>query len=396
MEPDFVLGGGLAGLVAANALADHGRRVVLLEQSESLGGRARTIEDRGYFLNFGPHALYRAGKTMRTLEAWGISLKATAPVLRDGAYLTRGEDRFPFVRDAAGLAQTPLFGLADKARAGLALAALSSAPSDPETAEDWICRHASTEPVRDFFRAIFRVSTYAADLTRLGAGDALEQLRVSREGGVLYLDHGWQSMIDLLAQRARSLGVEIRCGQPVTSLPGDRVILAVSPDEVHRLTNAKLPDLFPARMACLTLGLASLPEKSSIFALGMDRPLYLSVHSRWAKVAPEGRALIHLGKYLSGEPSDPTKDRAELEHYASLHLPGWRDRAEAVQFLPSMVVTPALPSLSGRPAADAVPGVFLAGDWVGPEGMIADAATASGLAAAQRLLSAHPLEAAAH
>ena len=57
MQRYIVVGGGLAGLTAANALAAEGRKVVLLEQSEHLGGRAMTRQDRGYLLNLGPHAL---------------------------------------------------------------------------------------------------------------------------------------------------------------------------------------------------------------------------------------------------------------------------------------------------------------------------------------------------
>jgi phytoene dehydrogenase-like protein len=51
MQRYIVLGGGLAGLTAANALAGDGHKVVLLEQSQHLGGRAITQPDRGYLLN---------------------------------------------------------------------------------------------------------------------------------------------------------------------------------------------------------------------------------------------------------------------------------------------------------------------------------------------------------
>ena len=51
-----------------------------------------------------------------------------------------------------------------------------------------------------------------------------------------------------------------------------------------------------------------------------------------------------------------------------------------------MVVTGAIPTaanggLAGRPAAEVpgLPGAFVAGDWVGPVGMLADAALASGV-----------------
>ena len=60
--------------------------------------------------------------------------------------------------------------------------------------------------------------------------------------------------------------------------------------------------------------LSSLPDKDTLFALGIDRPLYFSVHSTHAKLAPEGGALIHVAKYLgiSIEPK-PREDQPELE-----------------------------------------------------------------------------------
>ena len=44
--------------------------------------------------------------------------------------------------------------------------------------------------------------------------------------------------------------------------------------------------------------LGSLPDKDALFALGIDSPLYFSVHCAYAKLAPEGGALIHVSKYL--------------------------------------------------------------------------------------------------
>jgi len=60
------------------------------------------------------------------------------------------------------------------------------------------------------------------------------------------------------------------------------------------------------------------------------------------------------------------------------------------RFLPRMAVVSALATaadggLSGRPDAAVLetPGLFLAGDWVGPDGWLADSALASGRRAAQ-------------
>ena len=65
------------------------------------------------------------------------------------------------------------------------------------------------------------------------------------------------------------------------------------------------------------------------------------------------------------------------------------------RFLARMIVSGAMPiaatgGLAGRPSITATGArrVFLAGDWVGPHGLLTDAALASGQAAARAALSA--------
>lgn len=73
--------------------------------------------------------------------------------------------------------------------------------------------------------------------------------------------------------------------------------------------------------------------------------------------------------------------------------PGWREEAMLERFLPRMVAVSAIPTptsggLRGRPGVDRGEGLYLAGDWVGDEGWLVDAALASGAAAASAALSA--------
>jgi phytoene dehydrogenase-like protein len=395
MQRYIVLGGGLAGLTAANALAGDGHKVVLLEQSQHLGGRAITQPDRGYLLNLGPHALFAGGVAAQTLRQWNVPFSGRPPDTSSASFLMYDGRMYPLILTTRQLLATRLFGAAEKWQAARLLQQLvSGRAAAGESMEEWIDRRARRPRVRQFAAMLVRLSTYSADLAQLSARAALDQFRRAISPGVLYLDGGWQTLVDGLEQRARALGVEIRLGEAVESLESlraairaDGVILAVPPASVERLTGRSLPGMNPARLACLDLGLRTLPAGAARVTFGVDQPLYLSVHSAVAKLAPAGAALVHVGKYLAratNTVTDAAGDRQELEQFADSAIPGWRDQAEVVRFMPNMTVTPAVFSPQGRPGVDALglPGVALAGDWVGSEGMLADAAVASALHAA--------------
>src|SRR5207302_6345547 len=107
--------------------------------------------------------------------------------------------------------------------------------------------------------------------------------------------------------------------------------------------------------------LARLPRTERKVAFGLERPLYYSVHSAAARLAPEGVAAVHLAKYLGG---GGVAEERELEGFLDRLQPGWRGHVMARRFLPGMTVAHALPTadgggLAGRPpeAVDGRPNV---------------------------------------
>ena len=159
--------------------------------------------------------------------------------------------------------------------------------------------------------------------------------------------------------------------------------------------------VIPTRVACLDVALARLPDPKTPFALGVDRPLYFSVPSRSAHLAPLGGALVQTMKYLpAGEAPDAARDEAELEAWLDRLQPGWRDVVVERRWLPAMVATNALVEarsggLLGRPGPEVpdAPGVFVVGDWVGARGQLLDASIASAEEAAGQIadvLTARP------
>jgi phytoene dehydrogenase-like protein len=113
-----------------------------------------------------------------------------------------------------------------------------------------------------------------------------------------------------------------------------------------------------------------------------------------AKLGPDGGAVIHVAKYLNPATSTDAKtDEQELEQLLDLMQPGWRGVMVERRFLPHMTVYHALPTatmkgLAGRPepTISGINNLYIAGDWVGAEGMLADASLASAKQAAMLLL----------
>jgi phytoene dehydrogenase-like protein len=416
-----VVGGGLAGLIAAAKLAQAGRRVILLEQSKQPGGRAATNSTGGVHFNLGPRALYCHGHAFRVLRELQVPFSGRFPSPGVSLCYYQGrEHRLPAT--LSDLLLTKLLSPRDKWRLANLLRRLphlNTTPFARTSVKLWVHAHYGAGPLAEFLMSFFRLTSYVADMDHYSAGAALDQLKIGLSGNVWYIDGGWQSLIDGLRQVATKHGVEVRPGVHVSSIRSQNgeVVVGLPHDQAIRsevavLTIAAqkacellaLPDSHalarwvetarPVRAACLDLALAKLPRPKHRFALGIDEPYYFSVHSAAAKLAPEGVAVVHVMKYLMrSEPAEHVEQ--ELVQFVDRVQPGWSEHILRRRFLPSMLVAPDLPQasaggLAGRPAVDAalaeIPGVFLAGDWVGERGQLADAAAASAVEAAQRAL----------
>ena len=101
-------------------------------------------------------------------------------------------------------------------------------------------------------------------------------------------------------------------------------------------------------------------------------------------------------KYIGNDTATPTQAvEHELECFLDQFQPGWRAHILQRRFLPAMTVAHSLPlaesyGLRGRPPVTIRErrNVFLAGDWVGTEGMLADASAASAAESARLVLAA--------
>jgi phytoene dehydrogenase-like protein len=443
-----IVGGGLAGLAASIYLARGGRTVTVFEKRQYLGGRAITHLRHGFRFNLGAHAVYRAGAAARVYRELGIPVPGHAPKQKGFAIFEGKEYRLP--ASFLSLLTTSLLSLGGKAQLAKALwrvRGIDPARVGSMTIKDWLDANFTDARARAVMAAVIRLATYTPHETQ-SAARGLAQLRVALRGGVLYVDEGWQRIVDSLRNTAVSSGVNFISGTRIMGvvrdhhgvravelggleldadrmdtlsvalpdtkpediegalIPAETVLLAVDPETAAEL--AGFADFTkpwmasrPVTAACLDVGLRSLPRPKNTFALGIDEPLYYSVHSAYAQLAPKGGALIHLLKYRSEQTASDEvidgerrrgaaqDDERLLEALLDRMQPGWRDVLVHRRFLPAMTVSNALtvPDLPRAQPVTPVPGLYVAGDWVGDEGVLSDAALSSARAAAKAMLS---------
>ncbi len=404
-----VVGGGIAGLAAAVALARAGRPVTLHEASAGAGGRARALPDG---TDNGTHALLGANRAaLRFLDAVGA---------RDG-WLEPEPDGLPVLDLADGGARrvslSPAgWGRAARRPAGMTgrglLALLRLALPGPDRAVGAALREhpallrgfveplvvaalntpaaeASTRRLAPVLRRVAAPGAARLLVARRGLGPdlvapALDALRAA--GGVLSTGARLREMpaADGRASALRFGGADVTLGAD------DAVVLATPPWESARLLPPGLP--VPLTHAPI-LNLHFAPP----WPAGTDVPVrFLGVLGglcQWVLVRPSGIAVtVSAADAEARQDADALAPRAWAEiraAAAAFRLPGpWPLAPPPCRAVKERRATPRhTPGPSPRPAMRPLRNVFLAGDWTDPVlPATIDAAVRSGEAAARRVL----------
>jgi glycine/D-amino acid oxidase-like deaminating enzyme len=413
-----VVGGGIAGLTAAATAAGAGGgagRSVLLADTAAAGGRAATDQVGRFRFNRGAHALYRGGIGRPVLDRLGVQVRGVTPPLKDAQ--GRLGDRVGLLPNGpVSLARTSLLDGRSKFAVGRLLAGVrrwKPAALADRTAAQWFDELGVEGDARHVVEMVARLTSYVADFEVASADLVARQIQIALGDGVEYLHGGWASLVAALRASAEQHGARVETGVPVRRVVpvegggaelvlggagaddgGERVVaarqvvLAAGPPAANASLLPSLPAEWsaigpPARIACLDVGLATVPDATVL--LGLDRALYLIRHAPPAELAPAGGSVFHGMWYLRTD-EDPSPAEAKdvlSEHFRVAGIEP--DDAEEKRYLHRMVACGALPTPARGGMAGRVDvtdtghaGVLVAGDWVGPEGHLADAALASG------------------
>jgi phytoene dehydrogenase-like protein len=410
-----VVGGGLAGLVAASRLAEAGARVRLFEERGTVGGRVSSIHEDGFTFDDGFQVLFTAYPAARAeLDLDALSLRRFAP----GATIARPGHRSTLsdpLREP-GAALPSLLNrdvtLGDKLRT-LRLQRDLARRTEREVfaGEDTSIRTFladygfSRKFVENFVEPFYGGITLDRSLST-SASVFRYTFKMLSEGATAVPADGMGAIPEQLAERSRAADARIETDARVEGIDGtaldlggetvesDAVVVATNPREAERLTGVEAPE--EAR-ACVTQYVSIAAHdaldtgKRIVLNAADDRPNTVAPMSAVApEYAPADRELLSA-TFLGSQEAD---DAALFEDVVG-SLASWypehrfddaellhTDRVEFAQFAQPPGFRDDLPTIR-EPGGD----VYLAGDftrWSSIQG-----ALDSGRAAAEAVLADH-------
>lgn len=381
MDRITVVGGGVAGLVAAIACAEGGAPVRLLEAHEALGGRGRSTGGP-FVANLGPHVLYANGTLWRFMRERELLPAMARPPLRGVAFRAGGRRR-----------RVPPVSVL---RALTRLARVREAPDDVAYRE-WVAGRCGDE-ASAWLSAACGVFAFHHDPGELAAGFAWARFRqafLDLPPRARYARGGWGTLIAALERGARERGVRIETGARVGDLAdagGGPAIVATELRDARALLGEDSLDWPSGRTLALDLGLRARRGGDPFVVWDLDEAGWIERFSAPdPTLAPEGHELVQAQLPLRpGESADDCERR--LEALLDVGLRDWRERVafRRRQVLDGRSGALDLPGASwrDRPAIDRGDGVFLAGDSVAASGLLSDPAVTSALEAAAGALGA--------
>ncbi|MFD0050690.1 phytoene desaturase family protein [Actinomycetes bacterium NPDC127524] len=411
-----IIGGGLAGLVAANYLAGNNLSILLIEKGKKAGGRARTDQIRQQYFNLGPHALYKKGKAMSILEELNIQISGRSPKL--GGIIVKDNREYTAPFTPLGILATSLLNWKERIEWAKALMKLMTTDTENLarlTFKQWVEQTSHSANIQSLLYTLGRLAAYCH------APEASAKIIVSHlktvMSGVLYVDYGWQTIIDQLHNKAVISGVQVQTHKSVKHinsmeqghfslvLSGDEEISAkyilctTGPHELHHMlgeesafSRPSFAKITPVQGAAFDVALTQLPEPRKLFAMSLTDPIYFSVHSNYARLSDDpGSSVMHVFRYHHPDDTlDGTKVKSELELFLEKMQPGWKKYEITSRYMPQITVNQRLPQLGDEQmlqnSSSIIPGLYIAGDWTSPHSILSEGAASSGKLAAEEII----------
>lgn len=218
-----ILGGGITGLTAAYDLAKAGHKVTLFEKEAVLGGLATGFKGEGWQwpLERAYHHLFASDSDiLEFAREIGFDKIFFKRPITASLYEQDGRLKIFQLDNPLDLLKFPLLSFIDRVRLGITLVALKLSPFLPlyqtQTLEEFMAKTAGKTAYEVMFGELMR-KKYGKYAGKILASFIWTRIN-KRTPQLGYMEGGFQTFVDYLADECKKLGVEIRAGQPVGTM----------------------------------------------------------------------------------------------------------------------------------------------------------------------------------
>jgi phytoene dehydrogenase-like protein len=426
----IIIGAGYGGMSTAALLAEHGKKVLVLEGSALIGGRAAAFrDDEGYTWEYGAHShrLAHKGIANQVLKKLGEEIEFTQDT--GGSKLIYNGKLWDRPEGPLGFAKTPVLSIGARFTLFSFLLKLKKAsPNDwyDKTLLEFYRTWFKNKEVEKFL-SFFGMTIMCPDASKVSAGEVIEFLqRVLAAGVGVGEPVGGSGQIFRKLKKHINMRGEVKLGEKATSIIVENGKIAGVKTVNGKYESGRV--VFAARLPLITdiLDRSFLSKKLQSYIdnlenssgltidfitrgpvtnikgsiVGADIPIWAKFQSNTdPSLTPKDMFLSTWGIMLpwkfDGDPAVVDKAEKRLKDTISNVLPGFlpniiRERKLVANVMNGNVLTPAQ-SKPNRPrvVCDTVKGLYFVGDTVKGDGCSGDISFSSAMKVSDIITSEH-------
>lgn len=310
----IIVGAGLSGLSIASLLSNEGHKVLCLEKSNTIGGRARILKKDGFTYEYGIHVLRygekgACGEIMRKIGVKDFKVKKlNTAIYEDGRFYNFSSGGLSSLLSMDFLTNT------DKAvfiKELLRLTVTDIKPLYEISVSDFIKKREYSPGLKKIFESLSTSMLSCPDTRIASAGELAHHLKnvVHKRYAVGYPEGGFETIINKLMDKIMGKNNRILTGADVTELVREQdkvigvmlgseklysknVICALPPKELNKITGINY-DLSPTSGISIDYALKTDEYKEDRVILTQKvKGVALFTSNVDKTVAPEGKSLL--------------------------------------------------------------------------------------------------------
>lgn len=419
-----VVGGGLAGLTAAARLAKNNKKVLVIERSK-LGGRAITVDLKGFSFNFGAHAIYGRDKSSLAKLEKELNIKINWTGFKeDKATYDLGDEFSDIPANFVGLLKTKMLKGGGKPQFvwEVLKTIIKLEKGDPHVSlKKWLDDQNYREDVKEMLLTLASSNFFTREADKIPSDVFFSYYnRIFKTNKpVSYIKGGWQTLIESLERVIVENGGEIKTKSKVSevSVEKNKIIAVKVKEEEYRAKDfifcippGELVKLFegtnidyklktfsryqPSYVMYYDIGLKKRINSPFTYVYDKKNGIFLTDISYYdPDCAPEGGQLIQAVSYLDekdvGDKEKFEEYKGKIESLYDKHFPGWREELVTNRISKQAVVQ----EIKWVMEQEAMPtyfpeyrNLFFAGDWCKGQGQLSELSFSSAIEASNFVL----------